>query len=305
MKIRDFLSVQIERAYYPVIFRMRHPLGYKRLLAVYRESVDRLQSCCVDIPSVEKGWQPKLPLAIQIHVFYLDLISEFIADMQKIRIPYDLFISTDAEAKRKVIADELSSVPLSARKIYLDVFENRGRDVYPFLAQMHERFSKYGYIAHFHTKKSPYSGVGNFWRKTLMKSFFGKDGRFDGLLRFLEQNESFGLIIPMVPKSRVLRWGYAATKADSWNDTAVRCELEAVGVDASEFQLKNYEHSAGTMFIARTDAVWQIFSKAYVAADFPDECGQRKHTLQHVIELLWHPVCKANGYKLGVADSQV
>jgi len=42
------------------------------------------------------------------------------------------------------------------------------------------------------------------------------------------------------------------------------------------------------------------FREKYTAADFPEENGRLRHTLQHTLELVWHPVCEKNGYKVAV-----
>ena len=38
--------------------------------------------------------------------------------------------------------------------VIIEIFENKGRDVYPLLAQMRKHFKAYKYICHLHTKKS-------------------------------------------------------------------------------------------------------------------------------------------------------
>ena len=89
-------------------------------------------------------------------------------------------------------------------------------------------------------------------------------------------------------------------KTDGWNDAATGECLALFGVKPDGFSLRDYEFPIGTMFIARTEAVRQVFEHAFSASDFPDELGQVKHTLQHALELVWHPVCKANGFDFAV-----
>ena len=93
---------------------------------------------------------------------------------------------------------------------------------------------------------------------------------------------------------------YAVAKTDGWNDAATGECLALFGVKPDGFSLRDYEFPIGTMFIARTEAVRQVFEHAFSASDFPDELGQVKHTLQHALELVWHPVCKANGFDFAV-----
>ena len=148
-------------------------------------------------------------------------------------------------------------------------------------------------------KKSTYLKNGDLWWQSLLRNLIGSGERFNRVVLFLAANSSYGLVINDVPRQSVLRWGYAATKTDPWYQKSVKNEYGSFGFDSEKFDLRRYEHSAGTMFIARVESVRQVFEKKYLPSDFPEERGQLKHTLQHTLELVWHPVCAGNGYKLG------
>ena len=91
-------------------------------------------------------------IAIQIHVFYEELFIEILRKLIFIPFKYDLFISTISEEKKTFIEKCLSSS--NANKYEITIFENRGRDILPFLNQMKNKYKNYKYICHLHTKKS-------------------------------------------------------------------------------------------------------------------------------------------------------
>ena len=259
-----------------------------------------MKSLSVKLPSEGEGRAVNGKSLIQIHVFYTDLLPEFYGHLKGITVPYDLFISTDTAEKKQEIETFFYINKLSAGKIEVETFENRGRDVYPFLSQVHNRIGSYDYVAHFHTKKTLHSDMGDFWRKSLLKTLLGGGARYDAAASYLEKNHDCGLLIPFVPKNRSLYWGYARTKIDKWNENTVSELLDSFSCRGSGYSTVDYEHPAGTMFIGRMMAVRQVFEHEFSAADYPDEEGQVEHTLQHALELVWHPVCVANGYRIGV-----
>ena len=296
----SFISDTFGCLYHPVLHRWRNRKKYKELRPVLRDSLSRMRSMRIRLPKVFDADLPVEDTAIQIHMFYTDLLAEFYSHLKGVSVSYDLFISTDTQEKKHIIEDFFSNHELSARKIVVEVFANRGRDVYPFLEQMHGRVFDYSYVAHFHTKKSTYLKNGDLWRQSLLRNLIGSGERFNQVVLFLTANSSYGLVINDVPRQSALRWGYAATKTDPWYQEYVKNEYGSFGFDSEKFDLRGYEHSAGTMFIARVESVRQVFEKKYLPSDFPEERGQLKHTLQHTLELVWHPVCAGNGYKLGV-----
>ena len=298
--VKEFLSVHLGKIYHPFLHRLRHKSEYAPLKPILRNSIATMRRLRVNLPDFVEPGSVTGRTAIQIHIFYTDLLGEFYDHLKGISVPYDLYISTDTEEKKKEIESFFYINALSAGNVCVKVFENRGRDVYPFLAQLHDRISAYEYLAHFHTKKSVNSDFGDFWRRSLLCSLLDGGERFDRIVQFLVKNCSYGLIIPEIPKMSSLKWGYAATKADLWNEREVKGELSNFGMSVDGFKLADYEHPAGTMFVARTKAVRQVFEKLAAPESFPEESGQQNHTRQHALELVWHPVCEKNGYKIAV-----
>ncbi|HEP1419438.1 TPA: alpha-L-Rha alpha-1,3-L-rhamnosyltransferase, partial [Streptococcus pyogenes] len=85
-------------------------------------------------------------VAVHLHVFYVDLLDEFLTAFEDWNFHYDLFITTDSDIKRKEIKEILQRKGKTAD---IRVTGNRGRDIYPMLL-LKDKLSQYDYIGHFH-----------------------------------------------------------------------------------------------------------------------------------------------------------
>ena len=91
---------------------------------------------------------------IQAHVYYTDLTGEIINKTNNIPVPFDLYITTNSKYKKTIIENYVKTYS-NANKYEILIFDNKGRDVIPFLIQIKNVISKYKYLCHIHTKKSP------------------------------------------------------------------------------------------------------------------------------------------------------
>jgi lipopolysaccharide biosynthesis protein len=81
-------------------------------------------------------------VAIQVHLYYDDLIEEIVNKTNNIPIFFDLYISIDSLDKKNKIIDYIKNN--SKSKIFeILVVENKGRDVMPLLIQMKNKAKKY------------------------------------------------------------------------------------------------------------------------------------------------------------------
>lgn len=227
-------------------------------------------------------------IAVQVHVFFIEVMDEICEEMNKIPYPYDCYISTDSEEKQKYI-EKIILEKSHPEHLQIKVFENRGRDVAPFLVQMGEVYQKYKYIAHIHTKKSEHTNFGDCWRKFLLYNLFGSRENVLTLIDMFEKDEKLGLITtevyPIVRK--LLDWD--ATKAD------VEKLLGRMGI-STKLNSKPI-CPVGDMFWARTEAIAPLLGLNLTQKDFQEEAGQLNYTLAHVIERIWIYLVSGNGYK--------
>jgi hypothetical protein len=229
-------------------------------------------------------------IAVHAHIFYVDLVDEIVESLNCIPFQYDCYVSTDTEKKKEQLQAALFDLR-TARKVVVEVFKNRGRDVAPFILQMENKIAKYDYVCHIHTKKSLVhdEDMGNVWRKYLYKHLFGNENNVIRTLENFIVSNSIGLIFPEVfnQVKNHLNWaGNKKAAADLMQKLGVGTELP-----------DDITFPAGSMFWAKTDAIKSLITLGLTIEDFPDELGQRDETLAHAIERLWVYIAHANGYR--------
>lgn len=216
-------------------------------------------------------------IAIQAHIFYLDLLKEIVSACKNMPYKFDALISiVDKSAVDKVQSafKKISNV----EKVTVRVVPNRGRDVAPFLAGFGDLLPEYDFVAHIHSKKSLYSGSEQFnWRKYLFNALLGSSKRIRKIFKAFADNEAVGVIYPR-PAPNV---PYAAF---NWlSNRAVGMKLlKRAGITPNKTDY--FDFPAGTMFWARTQALQKFFALGLTFEDFPPESGQNDGTLAHAFE---------------------
>ena len=234
----------------------------------------------------ELDGSPKI--AVQCHIFYPELAEEIVQNVNKIPYPYDLFISTNTEEKKRLLEDVFRKNS-TANAVAVDIYDNKGRDVAPFLFQIGECYDKYRYICHIHSKKTSNAEYGDGWREYLYKHLFGTSKNLEAIFNLFEEDKTIGLIYPDT---------YPVLKTqEEWGGNRSGCEslLERLGISC----MLNHEieFPVGNMFWMRASAVKDILGYCWRSEDFPKEEGQVNLTISHQIERLWKVVAEAKGYR--------
>ena len=229
----------------------------------------------------------KTEIAVQAHIFYTDLAEEIIGELNKIPYKFDCYISTDTEEKAKMLQDIFQKLS-KAENVYVEVFDNRGRDMLPFVSQISKVLDKYKYICHIHSKKTLTNTVGEEWRKYLFKNLFGSKENIGGIFDIFE-NTNTGIIFPET--------FHAMITAVDWGSNFDNTEklLEKMNIDIM-LPENHLIFPVGNMFWAKISAVRQIFENCASAEDYAVEAGQVDGTTAHAIERLWVYVAEYNGY---------
>ena len=235
----------------------------------------------------------KITIAVQIHVFYEDLLIEILNKVNLIPLKYDLFISTISEEKKEFIKNCLLNS--TANKYEIKIFENKGRDVFPFIKQMKIQFKRYKYICHIHTKKSVHKEfLGTNWREYIYENLIGNKEIISEILFEFEKYEKLGFIFPEA------YYDIIKGVKDFEN---VNLALHIHNKKYMTFLLKRMFQKfklneklvfpVGNMFWAKTKAIYQIFNIRLI---FPKELNQDNKTIMHAIERIWLYLVKLNGF---------
>lgn len=229
----------------------------------------------------------KAQICLQIHIFYLDLLENIVTEINKIPYAFDCYISTDSTDKAEYIRNYFKSHS-NAVNVIVEIYDNKGRDVYPLIAQMSKYVTKYKFICHMHTKKSKIDIFGDNWREYLFGSLFGSKENIENILKNLEMNKGLGIVFPKPFQNleNAIHWGL--------NKELTENVLQKLDIDI-KLPVNNIVFPVGNMFWARVDAVLPIFTNT-LANNFPNEKGQADGTIAHAIERLWVYTAEYNGY---------
>lgn len=214
-------------------------------------------------------------LAIVIHAYYVDVLDEILDYLDAVVLMrIKLYVTTTPENEAVVRAQ------LSARQhqFILDVVENRGRDILPFLTIM-QKVLKAGHnlFVKVHTKKSLHRIDGEIWRQDLYKKLLTDDAIMQSIT-IMVQNARIGII---GPEGHQVSMGHFGAK----NMKRVLDLSARLGVASDT--LMDLSFVAGSMFFARVDALQPLLNLAINPEDFEPENGQVDATLAHAIERMF------------------
>ena len=232
-------------------------------------------------------------IAIQVHIFFIELLEEIMKKINNIPVKYDLYVTTTAEKNKNTTESYIKSkLKNKPNKYQILVVENKGRDVLPFLTQFSKVFKNYKYFCHIHSKKTEkIPNIGIRWRRYLFNNLLGNAEIISEILNIFETSEKIGIIYPD-NYYEILRFTYEKEEENLKHMNFLLMEISHRYIyDNSP------EFIAGNMFWARVSAVYQIFQKVdIISLHCPEEKGQRSHTILHGIERLWLPLVQYNGY---------
>ena len=231
-------------------------------------------------------------IAVQAHVFYLDLLEELLGQLAYIPVMYDLYISTDTIEKQKEIIKWCEKRKIKNYRV--DVFPNRGRDILPLLKQMKKRINDYEYLLHVHTKKSLTNEFGNDWREYLWYNLLGSTENINNIFNEFSENHHIGVIYPIVYEKA---FDMLVNSGGIINNNKVDLEILCDKLSIPKSKLtQNITFPASSMFWAKTDALKGLFD-TLEENDFEEEKGQEDSTMAYAVERIIDLLAEKNGYK--------
>lgn len=239
-------------------------------------------------------------VAIHLHVFYTDLLQEFLTAFENFTFPYDLFITTDMEAKRGEIESILEANQIST---HLFVTGNIGRDVLPML-KLKEHLQNYDYVGHFHTKKSKEADfwAGESWRKELIEMLVLPANT---ILANFEEKPDLGLVIADVPTffryNKIVDAYNENQIAPTMNDLWLKMGLKK---DIDFNNLHTFVMSYGTYVWFKYDALKPLFNLNLTDQDVPSE-PLPQNSILHAIERLLVYIAWDSNYDFRISKNPI
>ena len=226
------------------------------------------------------GLQERQPgkIAIQLHLYYIDLINDFAEYLEKMPFAFDLLVSIVDADKQAYVEDFFRKRDMRADEIIVRVVPNRGRDVAPFIVGFRDLLGKYDFIAHIHSKKSLYTGQEQAqWRDYLLDNLLGSEEIVRKIFYEFVHNKDLGVVYP-APAGNVPYAGF------TWLSNRAVGTYLLHRLNIAGTSMDYFDFPAGTMFWARSRAIYKLFSSGIELSDFPEENRQNDGTLAHAVE---------------------
>lgn len=229
------------------------------------------------------------PCAV-IHVWYPELLDEIATALAASGVRWRIAITTTVERESQV-RERATHLGLTAE---IEVFQNRGRDILPFL-HVASRLLDEGVttVLKLHTKRSTHREDGEIWRRELLDRLLAPE-RATRIVEAFRGDPSLGMV-HAEGHLQPLTYYWGANQA---NVTYLACRL---GLPAPE--LENDHFIAGSMFWLRPAAVRLLLDAHLDLAEFDGEQGQLDGTLAHAVERIFCLMASADGFRTRSAAS--
>jgi glycosyltransferase involved in cell wall biosynthesis len=218
----------------------------------------------------------RLKIAIQLHLYYSDMIEIFHEYLKNAKISFDLLISTATEADARFIRNFIAANFPKDQTFVVRVTPNRGRDIAPFLIGFSDLMGNYDYICHLHSKRSPHAGFGENWLAWVLRCMFGAPWIAEAVLSHMESNPECCVMFPdnYFEIKTFTGWG--------GNEIRITALLKRWGLSFAELPVfANF--AAGSMAWFRASCL-QVLADTLSLEDFEQEAYQEEGTLAHVLE---------------------
>jgi lipopolysaccharide biosynthesis protein len=238
-------------------------------------------------------------VAIHAHVYYTDLVPEFVKCINHVPGNFDCFFTTDTEAKKQTIQNEING-SLNAQTVEIRITPNIGRDIAPFVVGCRDILVDYDFVCHIHTKKALHTSendYGNTWRKDLLGSLLGSQEQVQLILSYFKDHQDVGLLCP---KNFIPIQKYLEFDINQWN---MEYLAERMGLSAGP--PRKIVCPAGSMFWSRTTALRNLVDAEFSYSEFDGEAGQLDGTLAHAFERLFVYIAKDNGFSSCIIGSKL
>jgi lipopolysaccharide biosynthesis protein len=232
-----------------------------------------------------------------VHVWYPDVLDEIAAALQATGIDWRLVITTAHEREAEV-RKRVARLGLTAE---IEVFENRGRDILPFLHVANRLLDEgVDVLLKLHTKRSTHRRDGEQWRRELLDKLLSPE-RASAVLAAFREQPSLGIV--HAEGHRQSLHDFRGGNQANVESLAIRLGIQPLAAESATFV-------AGSMFWLRLGAARPLLDAHLSSAEFEAEAGQVDGTLAHAIERIFALSAAAAGFDTasvaqlcGVAES--
>ncbi len=240
----------------------------------------------VEQKSIDIG---KPTIAVIAHIYYVDLLDEFLQYFKNIPFRYDLIITTSLRNKEYI--ETRIYKESTASKLTILSYENKGRDIAPFIDLLKNYLFQYHFVCKIHTKKSNHDTNLAGWRRYLLDNLLGSDKIIEKIIDEFNLDEKLGIIYPVQHPyitflMKDLQWG---------ENLEIAKKIFPEHIFSPD---QKFEFPSGSMFWFRPEALKILQSSTLSIKDFEEEEGQIDGTLAHAIERMLGLLPLESGYHL-------
>jgi rhamnosyltransferase len=233
-------------------------------------------------------------IAIHLHVYYIEMLKDYMTYFNAFDFEYDIYITTDSIAKKESIETLINNDLPKAKIRQIYVFENIGRDILPWL-KISSHLNKYDLVGHFHTKKTVHAEdwFGTTWYNELLEHLLGAA---PVIIDTFMSNPKIGVVIPEIPACYHIR--PQIYSEDYKNHRILNSLWKRMGCkkEISFDKLLTVIMPYGNMFWYRPDSLKQLFAMNLSTGDFPKEPLANDGTIAHCLERLIVYISWENNY---------
>jgi len=142
--------------------------------------------------SALRGLEPRGRIAVVLHLFYPELWEEMREAIARISEPFDLLVTLV-----KGSSDHMGPlITESFEHACIVNFENRGRDIGPFMALVRSGvLFRYELICKVHAKRSNHREDGDAWRRALIDGVLGSPTRVKQIVARFRADADLGMVL--------------------------------------------------------------------------------------------------------------
>jgi lipopolysaccharide biosynthesis protein len=280
------LAHAIERLFCLVV----HKAGYRSTQVRYKpHKAELLAPSSPMVTNYRKVLINKPKIAVALHLYYPDLIPEIIDFLKHIPLDFDLWITTNKESS-KVVKDAFKTA-YDNGKIHIEICDNRGFDIGPFVSTLIKKLEVYDYVLKIHGKKSLYNPGHANWRKYLFSHLFGSEEVVETILTYFEENKDLGLVFPTTYPG-VQKYN----QEDPWRANWLKGRELGERMGIHMVKERQVMFPAGSMFWFRPEALKPLSDLNLALSDFEPGGKMLDGTYAHAIERLFSLIAKQGGY---------
>ena len=251
---------------------------------------------CYELPDIPQQYQ-ELRIAVHLHMFYTDLVPEFVSFLGNIPVAFDLFISIPetVNAEEQEIQTQFKALA-NVLTIIIKRTPNRGRDIAPIICTFGQALQKYDVLLHLQTKKSPHDSNKEGWRRYILEHLLGSKDMVGRILTALSCG--VGAVCPPdflfnIPSDG---WSHPQNIQEA-QKVVERC---SIGINLQD-DCPSIDFPQGSMLWARVDYIKEMFNTGLQYTDFPPEPIPVDGTIAHAMErmfFLWGAKTSMKAMKL-------